>query len=121
MPSLVPRIPTDTVTGSPYLVADLGRGLIGEVILSASLLGGISSQIWTGVRQCKSFMTQQTFSLLFDESVYFHSLFEQDGNNYLPDEKVLLLESIKTLLLCALCSNAFVQAIALALSGCSRT
>jgi len=48
MPSLVPRIPTDTVTGSPYLVADLEIGFLRDKFLNV-IVKILSPQIWTGV------------------------------------------------------------------------
>jgi len=66
-------------------------------------------------------MTHKILSLLLGESFCFHSLGHQNSHNYLLIRKGLPLESMQDLLLCALCSNAFVQAIALALDRCSRT
>ncbi|MBD2239279.1 hypothetical protein H6G35_22135 [Aulosira sp. FACHB-113] len=51
-------------------------------------------------------------SLLFGESVYFHSLVHQNSHKHLPLGRVNFWNQGKALELCALCSNAFIRAIA---------
>ncbi|WP_334825727.1 hypothetical protein [Nostoc sp.] len=50
MPSLVPRIPTDTVTGSPFYLLTLELDSRGHA-LYASVSAGLACEIWNGLNK----------------------------------------------------------------------